>query len=477
MPVPIPGVLYQRTHPDLLWYAKGRPTLGETPTQTADWTEDAPPWVFSSTSEFTSRWPAGTRIVDIQTGSSDFYTNLQNTVNAAGGRVVVRLGAGVYRLNQFRLAGTSGLATYAFGFFFPNLQGLLGQGADKTFVQMDANSMSTAQLNELATKTKASFSPNQMGFCRIDGTMASPVLISGLTFRAADQQNITALASDLSELYRPQPAPHQGLVIYNQSPAIVSHVRFQGAGRALNSQPPFEHANANTQRGNVLWVRCEFDGRRSPALDPARPRRCAPIMLNNEVSSVLEDCWLHHSNVSRYAANDENTTVTTPVGVYTLTRCKVEQITNTQNRDPAINGGASLGGYENATLCGWESSNATITLNDCYLVQDNPNSNSQSPMHLQFTSVGSRNPAGGRLRVNGGTYRHSQHPQIDGFLTFRISAATHWWLDGLGTTLDVRDSEGDRLTPYVVTTSWPPTAAALSAASVDPATHFLVRTN
>lgn len=475
MPNPIPGVLYQRTHPDPAWYAPGRPTLNApAPAAGADWTEDAPPWAFTNPAELTARWPAGVKVVDIQTGSSDFYTNLMSTVNAAGGRVVVRLGAGVYRLNQFRLAGTSGLATYAFGFFFPNLQGLIGQGADKTFVQMDANSMSQAQLNELATKTKASFSPNQMGFCRLDGTASSPVLISGLTFRAADQQLITALASDLSDLYRPQPAPHQGLVLYNGAYGIVSHVRFQGAGRALNSQPPFEHACANSQRGNVQWIRCEFDGRRSPALDPARPRRCAPIMLNNEVSSTLEDCWLHHSNVSRYAANDENTGAT---GSYTLTRTKVEQITNTQNRDPAINGGASLGGYENASLCGWESSNATITLNDCMLVQDNPNSNSQSPMHLQFTSVGNRNPQGGRLRVNGGVYRHSQHPQIDGFLTFRISSATYWWIDGVANTIDVRDSKGGKLAPYVVTTSWPPTASALSAAGVTPATHFLVRTN
>src|SRR5690242_16054302 len=62
------------------------------PTDPADWSDSNPPWAYSDPSVFTADWPIGTNIVDIQTGSSDFYTNLMNTVDAAGDRCVVRHG-------------------------------------------------------------------------------------------------------------------------------------------------------------------------------------------------------------------------------------------------------------------------------------------------------------------------------------------------------------------------------------------------
>lgn len=453
------------------WKAPGRDPLPSTVDVSADWSDSNVPWAYSEESVFTEKWPAGVTVVDIQTGSSDFFTNLQNTVNAAGKRVVVRLGVGVYSLKSFRLIGASGDPLYSFGFWFPNLQGLLGRGPDKTFVQMDANSMSTAQLSALATKTKASFAPLQMGLARLDGSASSPVLLAGLTFRAADQQNMTTGASDLG-IVLPQPAPHNGVVIYPNSHATVSYVRFQAAGRAAMSQPPFELANVSTQYGVTSWNNCEFDGRRSPDLDALRPRRCTVYMGNNETSATMTDCWFHHTNVSRYAVNDENRETT---GTYTLIRCKGEQITNTQNKDPNINGGASLGGYENATPFGWESCNGTIRMTDCIVSQDNNQSAGTVPMMLQLTSVGSRNPQGGRLFVEGGEFRNTGWPHLNGFLGFRIAPNTYWWLDGFNTTLNVKDKAGNRLTPYVVTGTWPPTAASLALAGVTPQTHFLIR--
>lgn len=454
-----------------VWRAPGRDPLPGTVDVSADWSDSNPPWAYVDESVFTEKWPAGVTVVDIQTGSSDFYTNLQNTVNAAGKRVVVRLNAGVYSLKSFRMIGTSGDPLYSFGFWFPNLQGLLGRGPDKTFVQMDANSMSAAQLSALATKTKAAFQPLQMGFCRIDGSASSPVLLAGLTFRAADQQNMTSGASDLG-IVLPQPAPHNGVVIYPNSKGIGSYVRFQAAGRASMSQPPFECGNVSSQYGDVEWNNTDFDGRRSADLDPLRPRRCTVWMGNNETTSLMTDCWLHHSNVSRYAANDENRETR---GTYTLVRCKVEQITNTQNKDPNLNGGASLLGYENATPLGWESCNGTIRLTDCIVSQDNNQSAGTVPMMLQLTSVGSRNPQGGRLFVEGGEFRNTGWPHLNGFVGFRIAPNTYWWLDGFDTTLSVKNKAGVRLSPYVVTGTWPPTAASLALAGVTPQTHYLVR--
>jgi hypothetical protein len=475
----MPSSLYTYDAVTKTWRAPGRNPISTTPggepeepTTLPSWSDTNLPWAYTSTSVFTENWPPGQTIVDIQTGSSDFYTNLANTVNAAPGRVVVRLGVGVYHLNQFRMIGSSGKSTYAFGFWFPKLQGFLGQGADKSIIQMDANSVSSQQLADMAAMDPNEFVPSQMGFCRIDGTdPAKPVLIAGVTFRAADQQMLTQKHPNLPSVV-PQPAPHQGVAIYAGAYGVVSHVRFQGAGRALNSSPPFETANITSQYATIKWFNCEFDGRRSPALDPARPRRCGVWMGNNETLSEFDDCWFHHSNVSRYAANDENRNTT---GEYIINRCVSQQITNTQNTDPALNNGASLGGYTNASNFGWESVSGTITLNDCVVYVDNQYTNGQWPAHLQLTSTGSRNPQGGRMYVNGGRFRHTKFSQIDEFVTVRIQQSTYWWIDGFNTTLNIKHRDGQRLLPYQYTGSWPVSAQTLANAGVTPATHYIIK--
>src|SRR5699024_4962963 len=129
----------------------------------------------------------------------------------------------------------------------------------------------------------------------------------------------------------------------------------------------------------------------SPDLDPAQPRRAGVLLLNNEDSAIMRDCWLHHSNLSRYAANDENRNTS---GLYRVERCKAEKITNNHNTDPALNGGNTLRGYTNATPFGWESVNGTIEVIDCIVSQDNPYTDIQWPGHFQLTYVGSRNPQG-----------------------------------------------------------------------------------
>lgn len=453
---------------------------------TTDWSDTNVPWAYKSTEEFTAEWPVqNLQIVDIQTGSADFYTNLMATVNAAPGRVIVRLGAGTYRFNQFRMIGSSGDPTYSFGFWHTKLQGFLGQGADKTVIQMDANSMSQAQLDKLATMNPTLFAPNMMSLLRIDspsayaGTAGFKIYIAGVTFQAADQQNLTSVdwAGGGVAPYTPQPAPHGGLVIYNQSEALVTHTRFVGAGRAMSSAPPFEHANVSSQRSIINWKKCEFDGRRAASLDPARPRRCGPVMANNETVSEFEDCWMHHSNVSRYAANDENSATS---GHYSFERCKLEQITNNLNSDPAINGGNTLNGYTNATVAGWESCSGTIDIRNSIISQDNPNKTNpggagQFACHVQFTSTGGRNPQGGRINLQGNQYRCTVWPSVDGFLSIRVASATHWWQDGIDNTVSAQGSTG-RLAPYVVSATWPPSAQDLATAGVTPTTHYLVRT-
>lgn len=443
-----------------------------------EWSDTNLPWDYTTTSDFESRLPSGVPVVNIQTGSSDFYTNLNNTVNAQSGRFICRLPAGVFATNSFRMIGSSGDPSYSFGFWFPKLAGFVGAGADKTFIQMNANSMSQAQLDYLSTNDRmltSAFAPLQMGVCRIDASETQPAYLGGLTYRSDDQQMLTATRA--TDMVVPQPAPHQGVTLYSNGAGVftVSHVRFQACGRAATSQPPFEMANVTSQGARINWYNTEFDSRLSSDFDVDRPRRCGPWMGNNEVESNMYDCWIHHSNVSRYAANDENRDTAALSTIYTLTRCKIEQITNTQNVDPKLNGGASLGGYTNATPLGWESTNAELRITNCIIEQNNSNTSRQIAQHLQLTSVGGRNPQGGRMYVNGGIFRNV-FSSVNNYLCMRVTN-TFWSSDGYANTIDVRNSQGVRKTAYVFTGTWPPTAAQLSAAGVTPETHYIVRTS
>ncbi|WP_157498328.1 hypothetical protein [Leifsonia sp. Leaf336] len=450
------------------------------PTDPADWSDSNPPYAFSDRAVLTANWPSGTNIVPLNTsGTTDFYQQVINTVAAQGKRTVIQLTGydafgqpSVYHLNQFRLIGSSGDPTYAFGLWHSNLQGFLcTDGPLACKIQMDANSMTTAQLNAMASMTAASFAPLQMGMMRLDGSNpSSPILIAGVTFQAEDQQMLTATASDTG-IVVPQPAPHQGIVLYYGAYSDIGYCRFLAAGRACMSAPPFEMANLSSARGYHNIHNVESDGRLPADLNPARPRRSDVIMGNNELTHSLTDSWLHHSNVSHYAVNDQNSSTS---GVYSLTRVKFEHITDNQNTDPALNNGQSLGGWSNGSILGYESVNGTVNITDCNFAIDNTSTN-PSCADIKFTWVGSRNPQGGRLHVKGGVWHHHTFPQLEGFFIAAILQSTYWWTDGPATTLDVRRSDNTPLTGYNVTTSWPPSAAQLSAAGVSPSTHYLYK--
>lgn len=452
-----------------------------------DWNDQNVPWASVDTAQYEAGWPAGLTETELVTGSGDLYQDLSNTLApySSSARVVVTCSNStphVHHLSSFRKVGSGSSTLYAFGFWFSKLQGWKGLGPLICHIQMDANSYSGAQLSELqAMKGYAAnppvWNPLQAGLCRLDGVNASsPVLLAGVTFRADDQQMMTSVGEGVGDplVATPQPAPHQGVVLYQGTYARLNYCRFQAAGRALTSAPPFEMANLTTQYGNTVYSNVEFDGRISADLNPAQPRRCGPWMGNNETLMQMTDVWLHHSNVSRYAVNDQNRDTQ---GQYIMTRVKANQITNNHNVDPALNGGASLGGYTNATPFGFESCNGTITFNDCMIEQDNTFTDGSIAQHIQFTSVGSRDPQGGRLTVTGGKFTNAW-PSLDGFLCIRCVTGTYWYRDGFDTTMHVYHPNGQRLTAYQApTTPWPPSASSLASAGVTPETHFIVRTS
>jgi hypothetical protein len=437
-----------------------------------DYTDTNLPWAYSSEAAWESRIPAGVARVDLQTGSSDFWTNLKATCDAAAGRVLVQLDEGDHILDQFRMIGASGDPSYAFGFWFPKLAGLLGAGPDKSFLSMAANSVSQAQLDRLAGMRQADFQPNQMAMARLDSSATEPFFMGGLTVRADSQNPLTAISSDITgNVVVPQPAPHGGIIAYTGGYGTMSHVRFQGAAKAWNSQPPFEHANTSSNRGRISYLNCESDGRIAAIYDAARPRKCGVFMTNDAYESHLLDSWLHHTNVSRYAANDEG--MTQAGRLYEVARSKIERIGDTRND--------GKGGMTNASALGWESTNAELRVTDVIVSQDNPNTvGNDRAQHLQMTVTGNAavdDVAGGRLRVNGGDFRTPGQPQLANWLTVRATPS-HFVSDGYENTIFVypnADGSGTRKQPWVYSGTWPPTAAQIAAAGVSPTTHYLIR--
>ena len=481
--VAVPGVRYwfDQTLGQMGGFtAPGRPILYiKPPSAPWDYSETNLPWAYTSTNDWKSLVPAGADVRPLSNVGATFRERLNNTLTD-GVRSIVELPEGDFRLLSFvEAVPANNDPLYSFGYYNRNLAGFIGQGPDKTFVTMAAGSMSQLQLDTMKRPSKLKFEPLQMGMMRFDGSIAkgNNVFLGGLTFRAEDQPNVTELNADVTGIFLPQPAPHQGIVIYSRAEVLMSHVRFQAAGRALMGQPPFEMSNFTTQYSRVTIRRCEFDGRRSADLDPFTPRRCNPIMLNNETLHDMEYVYLHDGNVSRYAANDENAETQ---GLYSVRKFKIERISNNFNTDPRLNNGERLGGWSPVTPFGWESSKANIILEDGFIEQTiNETRNGQVPAHFQMTVVGSTepvNPQGGRFRMERVKTTYTGWPEFDGFIIGRIGKASYWRSDGYETTLQVYHPEtGVRLAAFELPDAWPPRLGDLTAAGVRPETHYLIK--
>lgn len=455
------------------------------PSTPGDWSTTRTPYAYTNSLELTAGWPAA-NIDDILTGSSDYLTNVRDTVSAANSRVVVRHPEGLHRQNRFVAAGTTDLdSLYAFGnWWSPNYQGVLGAGAGKTIIQQDANSYRSGQLARLAELgVQTAGSPLQTGMARFDGSPSSPVLIAGVTFQGADQQMLTstqANATGLSDMKVPQPAPYQGIFIYPGSDYIVQYTQFLAAGHAATSLPPFEMGQLVSQRCRGVARHIEIDGRLAASLNAARPRRGALFMLNNEGSNRLEDAWLHHNNISRYALNDENYVTS---GAMSLTRVKFEEIANNRNTDPAL---GPLGGYTNASHVGLESFNGSMVVTDFYGVQSNTYTDRQISQFFQLTTPPPLSHSGRpdpeaiagvtKFEVIRGTFRNLAIPALDGWCTFRITD-THWRRNNYRDIYVRADVGAPAKTPWVYNSTWTNAAiaAAIQSAGVSWKTHYLVR--
>ena len=452
----------------------------------ADWDDDNLPWSYATTDAFTEGFTEGITWTDLYTGTfaqSDLWSRITYTIAQVpgNGRVYVRIPTGVHNVTSFQTPFViQKNPLYAFGLWFPRLSGLLGDGPDKTRIHLVANSYSQEQLDALATLNPDTFTPLGNAFARFDGAV-TPFLLGGIKFTAADQQNVTALHPNMAAKHGivvPQPAPHVG-IHFEPAPSngtsefIVNNCAFVGCARALLGQPPFECGLINSQYTKSVFRRCDFDGRRDAEVDPLRPRRSTTALVNNEKDMSFVDCHFHHSNIGRFAGNDQNKSPAALSTFYNFIRCKFDHMGDEGNTDPLINGGAPLGGVDTRYISpfGFESTNARIRLTDCIITQNT----TYARGGIAITQVG-RNPSGGRMEVVDCVFRYEHKPYLNGFATMMIDPSTPWYKDGPATTTSVSREETP-LTCHVYPTgsSWPPTEAYITAQGLTPETHYIVR--
>ena len=452
----------------------------------ADWDDDNLPWSYATTDAFTEGFTEGVTWTDLYTGTfaqNDLWSRITYTIAQVpgSGRVYVRIPTGVHNVTSFQTPFVIPKnPLYAFGLWFPRLSGLLGDGPDKTRIHLVANSYSQEQLDALATLNPDTFTPLGNAFARFDGAV-TPFLLGGIKFTAADQQNVTALHPNMAAKHGivvPQPAPHVG-IHFEPAPSngtsefIVNNCAFVGCARALLGQPPFECGLINSQYTKSIFRRCDFDGRRDAEVDPLRPRRSTTALVNNEKDMAFTDCHFHHSNIGRFAGNDQNKSPAALSTFYNFIRCKFDHMGDEGNTDPLINGGAPLGGVDTRYISpfGFESTNARIRLTDCIITQNT----TYARGGIAITQVG-RNPSGGRMEVVDCVFRYEHKPYLNGFATMMIDPSTPWYTDGPATTTSVSREETP-LTCHVYPTgsSWPPTEAYITAQGLTPETHYIVR--
>lgn len=456
------------------------------------WTDSNRPWKYDpgttpwldKMEEFYADKPRPT-IVPLFTSQPTFEQNYSMTIGSVpgSGRVQIQLPADpfglpkIFEMNGFKLAGSSGKATFAFGLpYSARFAGFLGHGADKSRIRMKGNSVSAAQLAEMATMTRASFAPLLMGVAYLNSPAGGNFFMGGVGWESEDQNLLTQVAADLTTtsasfpipVYVPQPAPHQGIVFQGSGPIMLSHCAFIGVGRAMLSQPPFEMANISTQYTDFTAYNCESDGRRHKDIDPAQPRRCTVIMGNNETRHKLDGFWGHHSNQSRYAVNDQNRDT---FGEYTIRRFRFNNISEERNIDPAINGGQPLGGSSPVTPIGFEDFAGVAILEDGFIEQAiGYTQNGQKPAHWQTTKVGSRVFPAGSLTVRRVKTTHTGYPAYNDFWTVRIGNNTPWRVGPNNyPTIKIYHPDTDvLLTPVEVLGTW-----GVVPSGANPATNYL----
>lgn len=424
------------------------------------WSDSNPPWALKASEALTDGWPAAalTMIKPLSSNGATFRDRLNNTLSA--GPCIVQLPAGTYHLNAFyqSTTGTNRTTTHGYGYLQPaNLRGLLGAGANQTYIMMDPNSYTSEQVSAVSALSSSNTIQFYMmifaqGNYSTSGPTGNPLYISGITFKGSDQQPATSGAAAGT------PTPYSGVHFRGVNNGIIQYCRFQGCGRNFTTSPPYEIASLGMQYNNITVRRIESDGRLAPDVNSARPRRSGVLMMNNEFNIDMQDSWLHHGLLARYAVNDGNRPTT---GTYRHTRLLLEEIGNVNNS----------GATHQRVPTGYENVGGNVIWTDTTIKQPATN---WDRAHMQFTTVGGQsnsNPPAGTLNVTNCTFTHG-HTPMDGYFVLYLSQSNNWWTGNINTIPVVIKKGTSTLTPYRITSQ--PSTASLSNAGVSKDTHFLL---
>jgi hypothetical protein len=272
-------------------------------TNVAPWTSANVPWALQSGESVDDDRPPGVAVINYDSysngGTRSFGQTLAAIRSAANAPYYVRMGPGTYHITDFSFAAGSGQGR---GYQDINatkyFAGLIGAGADQTFVVVDPDIMSDEQLAGVSSVSAVAV---QVMAIYAGGTnLTVPMFFSGITFRGNFQQEIP-----LEGLTGTAPAPYVGLYLVSVKPGtMVQFCRFQGFGFTAKASPPYELGAIQSVRSSWTLYRTEIDGRLAPQVNAATPVSSGGLMWNYEEDVKAIDSWLHHTRRSGWATHD-----------------------------------------------------------------------------------------------------------------------------------------------------------------------------
>lgn len=363
MSAPLPGIRYSYRQSTAEWVAPGRESLPAVVEASTNWTNENLPWQMYAGESLLDDKPAGAAIVEVgdYTSSTDIYTVLTTVASSVSTGVYLRLAEDTYYINTLQSYSANSYLGYANG--NRRILGLVGRGAEKTFIQASPTMISSVPdaMNYVlnATATPAGIT----GLYFSDLSASAPFFFSGITFRGTLQTPFSVYSSASQSYFRKNhgvasPLAWNGMSLWRAQPGSrFQYCRFQGFGFALNSAPPYECGVVNSNYSNGLVIyRCEIDGRIAPEIDPAQPVSSGGWMWNKELNITMQDCWEHHTRRSGWASNT-NTLNTSEV--YKGINFKCERIADTNDAWAGDNGFFNGSNVEGII--------GTFTYTNCYL--------------------------------------------------------------------------------------------------------------
>ncbi len=303
------------------------------------WSDANPPWKLGTGESVDDNRPAGVQVINYadysNSNARSFGQTLAAIRTAAKAPYYVRMPAGSFRVTDFSFAAGTGVgrgyqdvnSTKYFG-------GIIGAGADKTFITVDPNIMTAAQLSGIASGESTSVSVIYAG----GSALAIPTFFSGLTFRGNFQQSTT-----LNGVSGTAPAPYAGISLSSvKTGSVVQYCRFQGLGFAAKASPPYELGTISSTHSSWTFRRSEIDGRLAKEVNASQPVSAGGLMWNYETNVKTIDSWLHNTRRSGFAMHDhapsEGGNANDP-GIYYAENFQTQDIANT----PDSYAGTNLG--------------------------------------------------------------------------------------------------------------------------------------